>query len=109
MFRPRVLIRQWLKETLSGYYSHFVSKPGNIPHIPQTRIGILATALRTNQSVYAFLSVDPRLFMRVGPKTVRTGTVARQRASNPQTIGKASVKQTKQSEEGPQTNKYFPL
>lgn len=40
---------------------------------------------------------------------VRTGTVSRQRASNPQTIGKASVKLTKQSEEGPQTNKYFPL
>lgn len=40
---------------------------------------------------------------------VRTGTVGRQRASNPQTIGKASVKQTKQSEEGPQTNKYFHL
>lgn len=40
---------------------------------------------------------------------VRTGTVVQQHASNPQTIGKASVKQTKQSEEGPQTNKYFPL
>lgn len=100
---------QWLNESLSGYYSRFVSKPGNIPHIPLIRIGILVTALRANQPVYASLSVDPRLFVRAGPKMVRTGTVGRQRASNPQTIGKASVKQTKQSEEGPQTNKYFHL
>lgn len=100
---------QWLNKSLSGYYSCFISKPGNIPHIPSTRIGILATALRANQPVYASLSVDPCLFVRAGPKMVRTGTVGRQRASNPQTIGKASVKQTKQSEEGPQTNKYFHL
>lgn len=41
------------------------------------------------------------------PKMVRTGTVAQQRASNPQTIGKASVKQTKQSEEGHAKRQVF--
>lgn len=43
-------------------------KHSSIFHIPSTRIGILVTALRANQPVYAYLSEDRRLFVRAGQK-----------------------------------------